>query len=161
MTVAIAGLVWAAGSSSSSAGTPAQDVESAASVFLSEGRDFSQEAAREALSSLVDSASRIAVDAGLPVTARERLAVAAAAWAAGGFLEPEAVATVHRAYEAVAGGRSFVFPPDVGSIEEAKEYGRGQIARALEALDAGRSKQAVQEVLGFVLLVTTPREKPE
>jgi hypothetical protein len=161
MTVAIAGLVWAAGSPQSAAGTPAQDIESASSVFFSEGHDSSRAAAQEALSNLVDSASRIAVDAGLPAAARERLAVAAAAYAAGGFLEPDSVAAVHRAYEAVGEGRAFVFPRDVGSIEGARTYGRGQIRRALAALDAGQATEAIQEVLGFVLLVTTPMEKPE
>jgi hypothetical protein len=105
--------------------------------------------------------ARIAVDAGLPAPARERLAVAAAAYAAGGFLEPENVATVHRAYEAINDGRAFVFPQDVRSMEEARKYGEGQIQRALAALDAGRSRETVREVLGCVLLVTTPMEKPE
>ncbi len=159
--VAVAGMVWVGGSSGSMAGTPAQDIESASSVFFSERHDSSRAAAQGALSNLLDSASQIATDAGLPAPARERLAAAAAAYAAGGFLEPEAVATVHRAYEAVSEDRPFVFPRDVGSVEGAKTYGQGQIRRALAALDAGQATEAVQEVLGFVLLVTTPMEKSE
>ena len=66
---------------------------------------------------------------------------------------------MHRAYEAVNEGRGFVFPSGVGSIEEAREYGRRQIQEAVDAFDSGRSREAVREVLGFVLLVTTPKER--
>ena len=139
----------------------AQDIESASAVFFSDGEPSSRAAAQKALADLVESASQISVDANLPAPAQERLAVAAASFAGGGFLEREAVATVHRAYEAVNGGQAFTFPQDVGSIEEAKEHGRRQIRKALEALDAERPREAVQKVLGFVLLVTTPMEKPK
>ena len=160
MTLAVAGVIWAGSPPGSMAGTPAQDIESALAVF-SAGRHPARAEVQGALARLVESASRIALDAGLPAPARERLAVAAANYAAGGFLEPENVATVHRAYEVVNEGRAFVFPRDVGSIEEARKYGEGQIERALAALDAGRSRETVREVLGCVLLVTTPMEKPE
>ena len=43
------------------------------------------------------------------------------------------------AYAAVSGGRAFVFPQAVGSIEQARAYGRAQVDRGLAALAAGRS----------------------
>jgi hypothetical protein len=125
MTLAVAGVIWAGSPLGACAGTPARDIESALAVFDA-GRHPARAEVQGALATLVESASRIAVDAGLPAPAPERLAVAAAAYAAGGFLEPENVATVHRAYEAVNEGRAFVFPQEVGSIEEARKYGDGQ-----------------------------------
>ena len=111
---------------------------------------------QEALAEMLHGATLIARSADLPPLAQERLTAAAAAFAEGGFLEPEIRERVHRAYEAVSGGRAFSFPEEVGSIEEAKEYGRRQIEAALEALRAGRSKEAILGVVGFVTLVITP-----
>jgi len=51
-----------------------------------------------------------------------------------------------------------VFPPEVGSIEQAKAYGRAQVDRGLAAVAAGRPQEAARELLGFVLLVVTPME---
>jgi len=73
-------------------------------------------------------------------------------------LDERSRAAVDEAYTALNGGRAFAFPPAVASIEQAKAYGRGQVDRSLAALSAGRSEEAVRELLGFVLLVITPME---
>ena len=51
-----------------------------------------------------------------------------------------------------------MFPQAVGSIEQARAYGRAQVDRSLAALAAGRSEEAVRELLGLVRLVITPME---
>jgi hypothetical protein len=137
----------------------AQEIESVSKVLLSETQP-SRAVLQKGLTDLLRCASRISAAAELPTPAQERLDAAVASYDAGGFLGPETRATVRRAYQAVTGGHPFVFPESVGSIEEARDYGRGQIERALAALDAGRSREAVEEVLGFVLLVITPMERP-
>ncbi len=159
IVLASAGMVWAGGSPvlGSQAASLGQDIESASGVLLTEEHP-SRTAVQKALSDLLGSASQLSKDTDLPAPAQERLGAAAASYAEGGFLEVEAVATVHQAYEAVNEGRAFVFPDSVESIREAKEHGRRQIQRALDALDEGRSREAIREVLGFVLLVTTPME---
>jgi len=160
VVLAFAGVTWCgvspvAGSEDSAL---AQRIESASGVLLS-GPHPSRTATQEALADLLQSASGISAAAGFPAPTQERLDSVVALYEGGGFLEPENVAAVHRAYESVTGGRAFVFPQSVSSIEEARDHGRLQIQKALGALDAGRPKEAVQEVLGFVLMVTTPMKQ--
>jgi hypothetical protein len=70
-------------------------------------------------------------------------------------------AKVAEAYAALDQGRPFVFPNEVGSIEQAKAYGRGQVDRSLAALSAGRPQEAARELVGLVLLVITPMERKQ
>ena len=65
------------------------------------------------------------------------------------------------AYAALDQGRAFAFPKEVASIEQAKAYGRGQADRSLAALSAGRPQEAARELVGLVLLVITPMERPQ
>jgi len=160
VVVLAAVMIWAGSYAllGSEDGGLAREIESASGVLLSE-EDPSRAAVQEALTDLLEGASELSDGADLPAPAPERLAAAAASYAEGGFLEREAVAKVHRAYEAVK-GRAFEFPDSVGSIPEAREHGRQQLQSALDALEAGRPREAILEVLGFVLLVTTPMEQP-
>ncbi len=151
----LGGSSWGFGSETS---TPARHIEHAAQVVLSDEHP-GRAGVQEALAEMLLGATLIARSTDLPPLARERLTAAAAAFAEGGFLEPETRKTVHRAYEAVSGGRAFSFPEEVGSIEEAKEYGRHQIETALEARRTGRPKEAIVEIVGFVTLVITPRRR--
>lgn len=157
LLLVFAGRVWAGGSpaTGSESAALARGIESASGVILSDEQPSSEEM-QGALADLLQTASAISRSAGLPAPTQKSLDLATAAYAEGRFLEPPAVAKVHRAYEAVSGDRAFAFPQEVGSIEEARDHGRRQIQNALRALEVGRSKEAIQEILGLVLLVTTP-----
>jgi hypothetical protein len=68
-------------------------------------------------------------------------------------------AAAAEAYAALDRGAAFAFPKEVGTIEQAKAYGRGQVDRAVAAVSAGRPQEAARELVGFVLLVITPMER--
>jgi hypothetical protein len=61
-----------------------------------------------------------------------------------------------KAYRLLNGERPFVLP-GLSGRELARQLGQEQIDRALGALEARRPAEVTREVLGFVLMVTTPR----
>jgi hypothetical protein len=110
----------------------------------------------EALRRVLDVAAGLGREAGLPAPAQAKLDAASAQARRLSPLDERSRAAVAEAYAAVSGGRAFAFPPEVGSIEQAKAYGRAQVDRGLAAVAAGRPQEAARELLGFVLLVITP-----
>jgi hypothetical protein len=132
-----------------------REIQSAAGMLLT-GTPPEQAAAEEALARLVRAAGVISREAGLPESSRTKIEAVCDRSLRESFLNEEASAALNEAYEPLNGGRGFVFPESVASITAARDYGRQQIAGALAALKAGDSADAARELLGFVLLVTTP-----
>ena len=152
------GALWLAGAPAPAGdGDVAGDIREAADRLLADGSHGPGDV-DEALRRLLDIAARIGRDAHLPAAAQAKLGAAGAQARRLSPLDERARATVDEAYAALNGGRAFVFPPAVASIEQAKVYGRGQVDRSLAALAAGRSEEAVRELLGLVCLVITPME---
>jgi hypothetical protein len=114
---------------------------------------------RAALRHLLEIARSLGREARLPAPTQATLDAAVAEARRFSPLETAVRARVGEAYAALDQGRAFVFPKEVGSIEEARAYGRGQVDRSVAALSAGRPREAARELLGFVLLVITPMEK--
>ena len=112
----------------------------------------------EALRRVLDIAVGLGREARLPAPVQAKLDAASAQARRLSPLDERSRAAVDDAYAAVNGGRAFVFPQAVGSIEQARAYGRAQVDRSLAALAAGRSEEAVRELLGLVCLVITPME---
>jgi hypothetical protein len=112
----------------------------------------------EALRRVLEIAVSLGREARLPAPVQTKLDAASAQARRLSPLDERSRAAVDDAYAAVNGGRAFVFPQAVGSIEQARAYGRAQVDRALAALAAGRSEEAVRELQGLVRLVITPME---
>ena len=112
----------------------------------------------EALRHLLEIAAGVGREAHLPAPVQAKLDAASAQARRLSPLDERSRAAVDDAYAAVNGGRAFTFPQSIGSIEQAKAYGRTQVDRSLAALSAGRSEEAVRELLGLVRLVITPME---
>jgi hypothetical protein len=113
-----------------------------------------------ALRRVIEIAGGLGREAHLPAAAQAKLDAAAAEARRLSPLDGAVRAPLLEAYAALDGGRPFAFPKEVGSIEQAKAYGRGQVDRSLAALAAGRSREAARELVGLVLLVITPMEAP-
>ena len=156
VTAGLAALGFAGGALSG-AGDVAGDVRQAVKELLASDSQGPGEV-HEALRRVLDVAAGLGREASLPAPAQARLDAASAQARRLSPLDERSRAAVVEAYAAVSGGRAFVFPPEVGSIEQAKAYGRAQVDRSLAAVAAGRPQEAARELLGFVLLVVTPME---
>lgn len=138
-----------------SAGDVARDIRGAADRLLAEGGPGD---VHEALRSVLDIAASLGREARLSAPVQAKLDAASARARRLSPLDERSRVAVDGAYAAVNGGRAFAFPPGVGSIEQARSYGRAQVDRGLAALAAGRSEEAARELLGLVCLVITPME---
>lgn len=158
-SLALAGLgvLWLAGAASPAPGV-ADDIRRTTDPFLQNGSSGPGDA-HAALRHLIGIASDLGREARLPAAAQAKLDAASAEAHRLSPLDQAVRATVAEAYEALSQGAPFVFPKEIGSIEQAREYGRGQVDRSVAALSAGRPQEAAREILGFVLLVITPMEK--
>jgi len=136
-----------------------QDIRGATATLLRAGSSPPGDV-HTALRSLLDVAAGLGREARLAAPAQAKLDAAAAAAHRVTPLDDSVRASASEAYAALAAGRPFVFPKEVGSIEQARAYGRAQADRSLVALSAGRPREAAQELLGLVLLVITPMEAP-
>ena len=157
--LALAGLgfLGLGGAPSAAAGT-GDEIRRTADVLL-QANAHSHEEVHAALRGLVGNAGDLGRQAGLPGPAQAKLDAAGAEARRLSPLDHTVRAKLAEAYAALDGGRSFAFPKEVGSIEQARAYGRGQVDRSLAALDAGRPQEAARELVGLVLLVITPMEK--
>jgi hypothetical protein len=158
--LACAGLLWvgqAQGTGPEPVDLP-REIQSAAGVLLAD-TDLERAALDAALGRLVRAAGEISREMDLPESSRTKIEAVCERSLRESFLDAQASAALSEAYDGLSGGRRFVFPESVASIDEAREFGRGQIEGALAALKAGDSADAARELLGFVLLVTTPMHK--
>ena len=150
------GVLWLAG-----AATPATDVGDdirRTTDPLLQGGSSGEGDVYAALRHLLEIAGDLGREARLPAPAQAKLDAAAAEARRLSPLDGAVRSKVAEAYAALDQGRPFVFPKAVGSIEQAKAYGRGQVDRSLAALSTGRPHEAARELVGFVLLVITPME---
>ena len=158
LVLAGASTLWLAGAPAPArAGDASTDVRAATERLLASGSTGPGEV-HEALRRLLDITASLGREARLPAPVQAKLDAASAQARRLSPLDERARAAVDEAYKAMSVGRAFAFPATVGSIEQAKAYGRAQVDRSLAALAAGRSEEAVRELLGFVLLVVTPME---
>lgn len=144
------------GGPTAQAGTVAEDVRRTADLLFdasSGHRDVAQQ-----LRHLVELATGIGRKAGLPAATVAKLDAAAARTRTLSPLDESARAVLSEAYAALSLGRPFEFPKTVGSIDQAREHGRGLVEKSLAALSAGRAQDAARELLAVVLLVITPME---
>jgi hypothetical protein len=159
--LALAGLgaLWLAGTAWPAAGVE-DDIRRTTEPFLRGGSSGPGDA-HAALRHLLEIAAGLGREARLPAPAQAKLDAATAEASRLSPLDGAVRAKVAEAYAALDQGRPFVFPKEVGSIEQAKAYGRGQVDRSLAVLAAGRPQEAARELVGFVLLVITPMEKSQ
>jgi hypothetical protein len=131
-----------------------KQIRSAAGVVLADApRDRSE--VEEALVRLLGSASELAAsDSG--TAARDRTQTAYSLAQDGSLFGADTVSAMHEAYRELNGGQAFVLP-EFATVEEAGQIGREMIDAAVRAAEAGQPSEAAREVLGFLLLVTTPR----
>jgi hypothetical protein len=157
-SLALAGLsvVWLAGAATPATGV-ADDIRRTTDQFFRGGSSGPGDV-HAALRHLLEIAADLGREARLPAAAQARLDAASAQARHLSPLDGAVRAAAAEAYAALDEGRGFTFPKEVGSIEQAKAYGRGQVDRALAALSAGRPRDAAREVVGLVLLVITPME---
>jgi hypothetical protein len=157
--LALAGLgaLWLAVAASPATGV-GDDIRRTTDPMLQGGSSGPGDA-HAVLRHLLDIAGELGREARLPAPTQAKLDAAVAEAHRVSPLDGAVRATVGEAYAALDQGRPFVFPKEVGSIEQAKAYGRGQVDRSVAALSAGRPQEAARELLGFVLLVITPMEK--
>jgi hypothetical protein len=153
------GLLWLAGTGSPATGT-GDDIRRTADLLL-QGGSHGPDATHEALRHLIEIAAGLGRQARLPAPAQAKLDAADAEARRLSPLDSAVRTTVAEAYASLDQGRPFVFPKAVGSIEQAKAYGRGQVDRSLAALSAGRPREAAREIVGLVLLVITPMERSQ
>ncbi len=156
--LALAGLSMAclAGTATAATGV-GDDIRRTTDQFLQSGSGGAGDV-HAPLRHLLDIVADLGREAQLPAPAQAKLDAARAQARRVSPLDGTVRAAAGEAYAALNEGRAFAFPKEVGSIEQAKQYGRGQVDRALAALTAGRPQEAAREVAGFVLLVITPME---
>ena len=161
MALALAGLgrLWLAGAASPATGV-GDDIRRTTDPLLQGGSSGPGDV-HTALRHLLEIAGDLGREARLPAPTRAKLDAAAAEARRLLPLDGAVRAKVAAAYAALDEGRPFTFPKEVGSIEQAKGYGRGQVDRSLAALSAGRPQEAARELVGLVLLVITPMEKSQ
>ena len=150
------GLLWLAGAASPATGV-GDDIRRTTDPLLQGGSSGPVDA-HAALRRLLEIARDLGREARLPAPAQAKLDSASAEARRLSPLDQAVRATVAEAYAALNQGEPFAFPKAVGSIEQAKAYGRGQVDRSLAALSTGRPHEAARELVGFVLLVITPME---
>lgn len=157
LALAGAGAFWLA-AAASPASDVGDDIRRTAGQMLQEGSSAPGDA-HAVLRHLLDIAGKLGREARLPAATQAKLDAAVAEAHRLSPLDSAVRASVTEAYAALDPGRPFVFPKVVGSIEQAKACGRGQVDRSVEAVSAGRPQEAARELLGFVLLVITPMEE--
>jgi hypothetical protein len=153
------GVLWMPGAAMPATGV-ADDIRRTTDQLV-QGGSREQRDAHAALRQLLEIAAGLGREARLPAPVQAKLDAASAQARRLSPLDGAVRATVAEAYAALNQGGPFAFPKAVGSIEQAKAYGRGQVDRALAAVSAGRPEEAARELLGFVLLVITPMEKSQ
>jgi hypothetical protein len=158
---ALAGLgaLWLAGAATPATGV-GDDIRRTTDPFLQAGSSGPSDA-HAALRHLLVTAGDIGREARLPAPVQAKLDAAGAEARRLSPLDGTVRVAVAEAYAALDQGRPFVFPKEVGSIDQAKAYGRGQVDRCLAALSAGRQQEAARELVAFVLLVITPMERSQ
>ena len=153
------GVLWLAGTATPATGV-GDDIRRTTEPFLQAGSSGPGDV-HAALRHLLEIAGDLGREARLPAPARAKLDAATAEALRLSPLDGAVRTKVAEAYAALDQGRPFTFPKEVGSIEQAKAYGRGQVDRSLAAVSAGRPQEAARELVGFVLLVITPMEKSQ
>ncbi len=151
------GVAWLAGPAAAARGV-GDDIRRTTDQFLQSGSGGAGDV-HAPLRHLLDIAADLGRDARLPAPAQAKLDAARAQARRVSPLDGAVRAAAAEAHAALNDGRAFAFPKEVGSIEQAKGYGRGQVDRAVAAVTAGRPQEAAREVVGFVLMVITPMEK--
>jgi hypothetical protein len=161
MALALAGLglLWLAGAASPATGV-GDDIRRTTDPLILAGSSGPGDV-HATLRHLLEIAGGLGREARLPAPTQAKLDAAAAEARRLSPLDGAVRAKVAEAYAALDQGRPFVFPKEVGSIDQAKAYGRGQVDRSLAALSAGRPQEAARELVGLVLLVITPMEKSQ
>jgi hypothetical protein len=150
------GLLWLAGTASPATGV-GDDIRRTTDPLLQGGSSGPGDV-HTALRHLLEIARDLGREARLPAPVQAKLDAASAEARRLSPLDEAVRATVAEAYAALNQGAPFAFPKQVGSIEQARAYGRGQVDRSLAALSAGRSQEAARELVGLVLLVIQPME---
>jgi hypothetical protein len=151
------GALWLGGATLGGAGDVAGDIQATADRLLADASPAPGDTLA-ALGHLVETAAGVGREAHLPAAVQAKLDAASEQARTLSPLDARVRAAVDEAYAALNAGRAFEFPKSVGSIEQAKAYGRSQIGRCLAALSAGRAEEAARELLGLVRLVITPME---
>jgi len=159
VAVALGGLAVLGVATAPSPGASVEDIRRSGDVLLSASTREPAEV-HAALRRLIEIAGDLGREARLPPAAQVKLDTAGAEARRRSPLDGAVRAAMLEAYSALDGGRPFAFPKEVGSIEQAKAHGRGQVDRSLAALAAGRTQEAARELVGLVLLVITPMEAP-
>jgi hypothetical protein len=132
-------------------------VKEAAKLILSNSPK--NEEVHRGLALLFDTAIKIAAkDPQLPPEFHNKLQAAAKIFAKNP-LGAESSAALNGAYKIINGGKDFVFPKEVRDIGDASRIAQQLIDRSVKALESGQSRQAVGDILAFILLVTTPMMK--
>lgn len=150
------GLLWFAWTASPATGV-GDDIRRTAAPMLQGGS--SPFDAHVVLRQLLEIAGDLGREARLPAPAQAKLDAAVAEARRLSPLDDAVRAKLGEAYAALNEGRPFVFPKEVGSIEQGKAYGRAQVDRSVAAVSAGRPGEAARELAGLVLLVITPMER--
>lgn len=153
------GLLWVAGAASPATGV-GDDIRRTADPLL-QGGSRGPGDAHAILRHLLEIAGDLGREARLSAPAQAKLDAAVAEARRVSPLEVPVRAKVAEAYAALNEDRPFTFPKEVGSIEQAKAYGRGQVDRSVAAVSAGRPREAARELAGLVLLVITPMERSQ
>ena len=150
------GVLWLAGAATPATGV-GDDIRRTTDELL-QGASGGPGDVHTALRHLLEIAAGLGREARLPAPAQAKLDTASAQAQRLSPLDGAVRTRVAEAYAALNQGGAFAFPKAVGSIDQAKAYGRGQVDRALAAVSAGRPLEAARELVGFVLLVITPME---
>jgi hypothetical protein len=153
--LALAGLGWLGLAAAAPAPGTADDIRRTTDLLLQGGSSGPADA-HAALRRLLELAAGLGREARLPAPTQAKLDAAVAQ--ALSPLDDAVQATLAEAYAVLNHGEPFAFPKSVGSIDQAKAYGRGQVDRTLATLSAGRPEEAARELSGLVLLVITPME---
>jgi hypothetical protein len=150
------GVLWLGAAASPATGV-GHDIRRTAGPMLQDGAGGSGDV-HAALRHLLDVARDLGREARLPASAQAKLDAASAEARRLSPLDGAVRAAAGEAYTALNQGSAFAFPREIGSIEQARAYGRGQVDRAVAATSAGRPQEAARELVGLVLLVITPME---
>ncbi len=150
------GVIWLAGAATPATGV-GDDIRRTTDQMLQGGSGGPGDV-HTSLRHLLDIAAGLGREARLPTAVQAKLDAASAQAQRLSPLDAAVRAAAAEAYAALNQGAPFTFPKEVGSIEQAKGYGRGQVDRAVAAVSAGRPQEAARGLVGLVLLVITPME---
>lgn len=156
LALAALGVLWLAGAAALATGV-GDDIRRTTDTLLQGGSGGPGDV-HTTLRHLLEIAAGLGHEARLPAAVQAKLDAASAQAQRRSPLDEAARAAAAEAYAALNQGSAFAFPREVGTIEQAKAYGRGQVNRAVAAVSAGRPQAAARELVGLVLLVTTPME---